>query len=404
MTRDNRLMTLALFLWGAGEGLFLYILPLYMQQLGATPEEVGGVLALAAFLTACSFIPGGLLADHFDPKKVMIGGWVIGGVSSLMMGLAPNWAAFVPGVLIYNVSAYCIPAINSTIAEASGDAPLEHTITLTFAGYAAGSILAPLIGGRLADAIGTRWLFVIGGVIFAISLGVVLQIRRQPAHQDRSSQTPALSLSARIISLRPFIPFYARLVLVVFAMMIGATLVANYLSVLGWSLGDVNSWGGTAQSMGMMLLAIGLGRLSAGRQRRGLLLGQGLVMLALTMFLMTTPSLRVTAVAGYFLLGGIAPVRELANAQIAGQVKAHVRGIALGVNETLFALGRSGAAAVAGILFTLNIRLPLMVSLAMIPIGMAVIALSRAPALPLEAEEIIVMASSSAVLIDAVEE
>ena len=70
MSRDNRLMTLALFLWGAGEGLFLYILPLYMQQLGATPEEVGVVLALAAFLTACSFIPGGLLADHFDPKAL----------------------------------------------------------------------------------------------------------------------------------------------------------------------------------------------------------------------------------------------------------------------------------------------------------------------------------------------
>jgi len=404
MTRDNRLMTLALFLWGAGEGLFLYILPLYMQQLGATPEEVGVVLALAAFLTACSFIPGGLLADHFDPKKVMIGGWIIGGLSSLMMGLAPDWAAFVPGILIYNVSAYCIPAINSTIAEASGDAPLEHTITLTFAGYAAGSILAPLIGGRLADAIGTRWLFIISGVIFLISLGVVLQLRRQPAHRHRSSQAPAPSLSARIASLHPFVPFYARMVLVIFAMMIGATLVANYLSALGWSLGDVNTWGGTAQSMGMMLLAIGLGRLSAGRQRRGLLLGQGLVMLALTMFLITTPSLRITAVAGYFLLGGISPVRELANAQIAGQVKANVRGFALGLNETLFALGRSGAAALAGILFTANSRLPLIVSLALIPIGMVVIALSRAPALPREADEIVVMASSGAVLIDAVEE
>jgi MFS family permease len=404
MTRDNRLMTLALFLWGAGEGLFLYILPLYMQQLGATPEEVGVVLALAAFLTACSFIPGGLLADHLDPKRVMLGGWIIGGLSSLMMGLAPNWAAFVPGILIYNVSAYCIPAINSYIAEASGDAPLEHTITLTFSGYAAGSILAPLIGGRLADAIGTRWLFIIGSVIFLISLGVVLKIRRQPAHRHRSNQAPAPSLSARIASLRPFVPFYVRIVLVVFAMMIGATLVANYLSALGWSLGDVNTWGGTAQSMGMMLLAIGLGRLSAGRQRRGLLLGQGLVMLALTMFLMTTPSLRITAVAGYFLLGGISPVRELANAQIAGRVKANVRGIALGVNETLFALGRSAAAALAGVLFTANMRLPLIVSLALIPIGMMAIALSRAPTRPLEAEEIIVMASSGAVLIDAIEE
>jgi len=38
MSRDLKLITLALFLWGSGEGLFYYILPLYMQQLGAAPH------------------------------------------------------------------------------------------------------------------------------------------------------------------------------------------------------------------------------------------------------------------------------------------------------------------------------------------------------------------------------
>ena len=44
MSRDIKLVTLALFLWGCGEGLFIYIMPLYMEQLGATPSEVGAVL------------------------------------------------------------------------------------------------------------------------------------------------------------------------------------------------------------------------------------------------------------------------------------------------------------------------------------------------------------------------
>src|SRR5512140_211296 len=115
MSRDIKLITLALFLWGGGEGLFIYILPLYMERLGATPSEVGAVLALAAFLTACSFIPGGSLADRFNTKSIMLGGWALGGIASLWMGLAPNWQAFVPAILVYNVSAYCIPAINSYI-------------------------------------------------------------------------------------------------------------------------------------------------------------------------------------------------------------------------------------------------------------------------------------------------
>ncbi len=195
MSRDIKLVTLALFLWGSGEGLFVYILPLYMEQLGATPQEVGAVLGLAAFLAACSFIPGGLLADRFDAKKIMIWGWAMGAVASLGMGLAPTWQVFVPWILIYNISAYCIPAINTYIAEASGDIPLEHTITVTFAGYAAGSIVSPFIGGRLAEALGTPPLFIIGAALFAVSFFIALE-RAQSCGAFELHQTRAINRCA----------------------------------------------------------------------------------------------------------------------------------------------------------------------------------------------------------------
>src|SRR5512138_3338444 len=182
MSRDLKIITLALFLWGCGEGLFFYIMPLYMEQLGATAPEVGAVLGLAAFLTACSFIPGGMLADRFDAKKIMIWGWAIGAVASLGMGLAATWQWFVPWILIYNISAYCIPAINTYIAEASGNIPLEHTITITFAGYAAGSIVSPFVGGRLAEVLGTPSLFTIGAGLFAVSFFIALSVRSHAAH------------------------------------------------------------------------------------------------------------------------------------------------------------------------------------------------------------------------------
>jgi predicted MFS family arabinose efflux permease len=54
LSRDNRLMALALFLWASGEGLFAYIQPIYVQQLGASPVQIGGVLSLAGcWPTAC---------------------------------------------------------------------------------------------------------------------------------------------------------------------------------------------------------------------------------------------------------------------------------------------------------------------------------------------------------------
>ena len=43
LSRDNRLMALALFLWGMGEGLFIYIEPLALKGLGADPVQIGSV-------------------------------------------------------------------------------------------------------------------------------------------------------------------------------------------------------------------------------------------------------------------------------------------------------------------------------------------------------------------------
>jgi DHA1 family multidrug resistance protein-like MFS transporter len=400
MSRDIKLVTLALFLWGCGEGLFIYILPLYMEELGATPQEVGAVLGLAAFLAACSFIPGGMLADRFDAKKIMVWGWAMGAVASLGMGLAPTWQVFIPWILIYNISAYCIPAINTYIAEASGDIPLEHTITVTFAGYAAGSIVSPFVGGRLAEALGTPSLFIIGAALFAISFFIALSVRSHAAHLNYTKHRDQ-SVRKQIGGLRPLLPLYARLFFVFFAALIGTVLPANFLATLGWNIGDVNSLGGTASALGAMVLSLALGRLGAGRRRRGLLTGQLLVFLGMLLFALSAAAQRVLPIAGYFLIGAAPTLRELSNAQIAGQAKAHLRGTALGMNETIYSLARSLAALLAGALFAINSRAPFVAAFVLIPIGMVLIARLRPAAAP---SEFVAMASTGNVIIETVED
>ncbi len=50
--RDLKLLAVALFLWGAGDTLFFYVVPLYLQQLGATPVQIGNVFSLSALAVA----------------------------------------------------------------------------------------------------------------------------------------------------------------------------------------------------------------------------------------------------------------------------------------------------------------------------------------------------------------
>ena len=118
-------------------------------------------------------------------------------------------------------------------------------------------------------------------------------------------------------------------------------------------------------------------------------------------FSFSTPSLRLLSVTGYFLLGAMPSLRELANARIAGQVNDEARGTALGMNETVFALARSIAAVLAGALFTLEPRAPFWASLALLPIGMILIV--RLPP-ALTRDHFVAMATPSNVIIESTDD
>jgi MFS family permease len=119
------------------------------------------------------------------------------------------------------------------------------------------------------------------------------------------------------------------------------------------------------------------------------------------LFILSTPALRALPVAAYFLLGAVPALRELSNAQLAGQVDHNMRGTALGVNETIFSLARSLAALLAGALFALNPRGPFIAAIVLIPIGIVLIA--RLRPVPTR-EEFVAMASTSAVILETVDD
>ena len=100
MNRDTRLVALALLLWGFGEGFFLYIQPLYIEQLGANPIQIGGLLSAMSVMSAVTFLPAGALADRLPRKWVMWGGWVLGLAAVLLVGLARTWQGLIPGLLL----------------------------------------------------------------------------------------------------------------------------------------------------------------------------------------------------------------------------------------------------------------------------------------------------------------
>jgi MFS family permease len=377
LSRDNRLMALALFLWACGEGLFIYLQPLYVQQLGANPVQIGGVLSLAGFSMAASFLPGGILADRVSRKKMMLAGWGLGLVAALVMAAARDWREFIPGAMLYTFSAFCVPAINATIADAADGAPLERVLTLVYAGFWAGSIVSPWVGGWLARLVEMRAIYVVAAMCFALSTTVVLMIKPQPARARMSAwQMPSVQ------SLRSSVALGVIVFAVFLAMYIGQPLAPNFLRDAGWPVERIGLIG-SLHALGVTVLSPTIGRWSATASRKlgGLLMGQSLVWASLGLLLVGARAMPGLALGGFFMRGGYGACRNLTSAHIAGRVLPENRGAAFGLAETSMASAQMVAPYLAGWLYSLRPAAPIWVGLALVPVTMLFTPLlSRRPA------------------------
>jgi MFS family permease len=366
MNRDTRLIALALLLWGFGEGLFLYIQPLYIEQLGANPVQIGGLLSAMSVAAAVSFLPAGALADRLPRKWVMWGGWVLGLVAVLLVGSARTWQGLIPGLLLFSFSAYCMPVINAYLAHAVGGRNLERTFTTVLAGYAAGGLISPAVGGWLAEVTTMRMVYFAAAALFALSMFIVLWVSPQPV-------PPWVERGRRYRSLlnRRFLRFVALVWLAFVAMYVGFPLAPNFLAdVRGWDVARIGTLG-SFQALGMMLLTLLLGRLGDGHCARGLVVGQVLVW-GSALLLLLTGAFPALALA-YLLRGAYQGCRSLAQARATALGGETERGLLLGATETIIAVAQVVAPYVAGRLYASDPAYPFVASLALIPVALLLI-------------------------------
>jgi len=355
--RDNRLILTSLFLWGSGEGLWIYIQPLYIKSLGASPVQIGLVLSIAALAMMATLIPAGFLADRFIRRKVILGGYLLGPLGALLLALAQDWHQSIPGFLLYYASAYCMPIINSYVAHASTDQNLNRVFTVVFSGHSLGLTLSPLLGGWLGEALGLRSIFWISALFFASATCVIFFVAEQPVISRSVSLDYRGLLSNRSFLLLSFLFF-----LLFLTLYLGQPLAPNYLEeVLGLDLPWIGLFG-SAHSLGAALLALWLGRL---RGEWGLIIAQGSVFLSLVLLLQVP--LWPLLVVSFFLRGAFTASRSLSSALVGKVAGKGSLGLAFGILSTVSSLALVVAPYIAGRLYALRPDLPFVASIASIP-------------------------------------
>jgi len=344
MKRDLIFVALSLLTWGVGETAFIAFQPLYLQELGANPLNIGVIFGASGIMALLAHIPAGFLSDRFGRRPVIWAAWIIGLVATWIMALANTLPWFVAGMLMYGLTMFVIAPLNSYVTAARGDLAVGRVLTLVSSAYNVGAIGGPIIGGMIGDRFGFKSIFLMAGCLFFVSTILILFVRSQPRDLPAHHQT-----DYRLVKNLRFMAFLPVFFLVIFATYLPQPLSPNYLqSQHGLSLANIGRLY-SINGIGIVVLNLILGQLDA---RLGFLLGQ--LAVGLFSILLWKGNGMVAFATGYFLVGGFRTARVLAMAQVRSLIRSADMGLAYGVTETAGAIALILAAPLSGYLYDRN--------------------------------------------------
>jgi MFS family permease len=172
------------------------LLPDYVDDFGLSTAEAGILASVYAAGTLLAALPAGLVATRMGPRRTVIGGLLLLGVSSFVFGLAGeivllDAARFVQGVagaLIWSGALTWL--ITATPPERRGS-----VIGTALGTAVAGALVGPILGAVAAE-VGTELVF---GAVLAISILLAAIASRMP-EAGLPERQPLREVGAAIVS------------------------------------------------------------------------------------------------------------------------------------------------------------------------------------------------------------
>ncbi|WP_405386219.1 MFS transporter [Streptomyces sp. NBC_01102] len=172
-----------------GDSVYFVALAWSAHQ-AAGPTEVGLVLAAGALPRAILMLGGGVLADRVDPRRVILGSdalrcVLILSVAAAVAVTAPDLWLLVAVALVFGVvDALFVPAIGALPPRITGPGQLARVTGMRSLSMRLSQIAGPPIGGLAMGLGGEAATFAVAGLLFAVSLPLLLTIRLRPLAED----------------------------------------------------------------------------------------------------------------------------------------------------------------------------------------------------------------------------
>jgi MFS family permease len=185
LNRDLKLVFTCNLVGSFGDGLFAYLLPVYLSDtLHAGSVQIGILYAVLSLFAALTLLVSGALADKYDRKKIMILGWLAWLPVPLIFSFARNWFEMIPGMIMWGFWLGG-PAGTAYIVTTADPSMLTLTFTTMSAAWSIGYVFSPAIGGFLAGNIGMKPVFYTAFILYSLACLTLFFIRSQHANRTQ---------------------------------------------------------------------------------------------------------------------------------------------------------------------------------------------------------------------------
>jgi multidrug resistance protein len=365
-----------------GFGIVIPILPLYAEDLGASPTVIGALAASYALMQFVFAPVWGRLSDRYGRRPVILVALAGSAVSSLLIGLASAlWFLFLARIL-NGIAGASYAAAQAYVADVTGPRDRARGMGLIGAAFGLGFVLGPAIGGLFA-LWDPRAPFFVAAALAAANL--VLAWRRLPEpERRRSARVPTRLLVARAMHSPTIAPMLVITFLGTFAF-VGMEQTFALLGERRFDFGLVET-GLVFTYIGIVVAVVqgkAIGPLVARYGERQILLA-GLVLtgLALALLAVTTRLWALFPVAALLAASGLVfPTVTSYISQAAGEDD---QGAMLGIAASVGSLARIAGPLAAGALFEVGVPVPYLVGAALFAVCLLIAVRSPVAARALE--------------------
>ncbi|WP_406351479.1 MFS transporter [Streptomyces sp. NBC_00658] len=243
-----------------GDNVYYIALSWAAVQAG-TPSQAGLVMAVSAVPRALLMLGGGVVADRFGPRKVVIGSDAVRcaavlAVAALLFATGPGlWLLALLAIVFGTVDAVFMPAVGALPARVTSRGQLARVQGMRGLAIRFANVVGAPLGGLCVALGGAAAAFGLAGMLIALSVPLLVSVRMKelPADDGVAERTPWRDLRDGLQYIRRH-PVLAPLIA---AIALGDLGFVGPLNVGLTLLADQRGWG--ASGMGWVLAGFGTG-------------------------------------------------------------------------------------------------------------------------------------------------